>query len=298
MNDNEWTGYEHYRPPHSDFLVYWTGKDIEKDIANKRAAGSGAAAHASTTDLETTRRYLKRLKSILEYGLWMNDSDEEEHFGARGHQGSRPHFPRVCFTELKLSEARAHALHFGRLGIAFKRPFVVNRGGLPVLYYPQWTDRWARSIGREGLVFGENDVYASFLKRMGPGDGISYKYLNESEWRILFSPWLLEKRQDNRPPYATTPEETEGFLAEFPSGARPDPQRPRYLLSVNSRWLALIIYPSIQVLHAAQEDEELRKLLRQIKPKGGPGPVSPCETARYEPYVLPMEIELDTCRNL
>ena len=287
MSNEERINYQHYTPPHSDFLVYWTGKDIEAGLA----PGSGAESLASTTDTATTDQYTKRLKSILKYGLWMNDPDDEGEFCIAGHLGYRPVAPRVCFTELKLSEARAHAARYGRLGIGFKRPFVVERGGLPVLYYPHWAGQWLRSIGRQTLTFGPKDIYACFLKRMGSGTRISYDYLNESEWRIVLAPWLEEKG------YVTRPQNSKEFLDEHPATRETDSQCPRYLLPVNSRWLALIIYPSIQAKHAAQEDPEVRQLLRAIKPSGHPGPVPPSETAPWEKFILPIEIELDDCRN-
>lgn len=232
-----------------------------------------------------------RLKSILTYGLWMNDPDDEASFRTRGHPGSRPAVPRVCFTELKLSEARSHADRYGRLGIGFKRPFVVERGGLPVLYYPQWSNEWVRSVGRQDLAFAEDDILACFLKRMGPGAGISYDYLDECEWRIVYSPWLEERE------YAAPPRSLRGFRDKHGSAQGAGCRRPRYLLSVKTPWLALIIYPSIQAKHAAQEDEDIRRLLRAIKPRGYPEDLTPEKTAPYEKHVLPMEMELDDCRN-
>jgi hypothetical protein len=54
---------------HSDFLIHWTGKDIDENL-------------------------------IIDV----------------------PAVPQTCFTELKLSQSRAHAREYGRLGIGGKRP--------------------------------------------------------------------------------------------------------------------------------------------------------------------------------
>ena len=55
-----------HRPIHSDFLIHWTGKDIDKKTGLRSTE-------------ERDRLYLKRLKFILKYGLWMTkDKNREE----------------------------------------------------------------------------------------------------------------------------------------------------------------------------------------------------------------------------
>lgn len=189
--------YEHYRPQHSDFLVPWTGEpEIEdhcrackmpKDYCNPY----GAKGIDSTTCTKVTQLYLDRLKSILKHGLWMTEAGEDERpITIKGTSlGLRPKVARTCFTELKLSEVRAHASRYGRLGIGFKRPFVMERGGLPVLYHPFDWVQWAKSIWGEGYKFKGDELYTWFLKEMGD----RYEYLNESEWRIICTDWLIKK---------------------------------------------------------------------------------------------------------
>jgi hypothetical protein len=267
-------GYQHFQPPHSDFLIHWTGRDFDD-------AKTGADSDSSVTCECITKKYLERLKSILDYGLWMTepeDKDEDE-FQIDGCRGSRPRIPRTCFTELKISEVRSHAARYGRLGIGFKRPFVMERGGLPVWYYSPWENRnrWVESLGRENLTFTDKDLYACFLKPMGNGEGMEgYNFLYESEWRIIFADWLLKDKH-----LAKEPEGTECFGSY--AG-----KRPRYLLPLKRvEWLALIIYPSIQALHAAQMDKKLRELLREIKPEGSPEGHT-TKTRPYEKFVLPI----------
>jgi hypothetical protein len=289
------SSYQYFQPAHSDFLVHWTGKDIDSRCKEKPLSTcadcrpNAADEFASVTCEEITQLYLGRLKDILRFGLWMTEPDDTElSIIGKGYDlGKRPRIPRTCFTELKLSEARSHAVRYGRLGIGFKRPFVMNRGGLPVWYYPTEWGQWAKSVFGPRLRFGDNDLCSCFMKEMGTGSEDRYKYLHESEWRIIFSEWLNDKEY----PLALAPSEVPGW--NMPSGAT---RKPVYLLPVD-RWLSLIIYPSIQALCVAQQDQELRQLLRSIKREGTPVPNAPKYTAPWEEFTLPVEIELDSCRN-
>lgn len=275
-------GFQHFQPPHSDFLVHWTGRDFDD-------ARTGADSDSSVTCECITKKYLERLKSILDYGLWMTEPDDkdEDEFKIGSCRGSRPRIPRTCFTELKISEVRSHAARYGRLGVGFKRPFVIERGGLPVWYYPPWEawKGWLKTLARDNLAFADKDRYACFLKPMGNGKGVEkYNFLYESEWRIIFADWLEHKSL-----LAIKPTEVEGFPYK-------EAKRLRYVLPVKSKWLALIIYPSIQILHAAQKDQSLRARLRKIKCEESPSGHS-LKTGGYEGSVLPIELDLDSCRN-
>src|SRR5689334_4589799 len=125
---------------HSDLLVYWTGaKDIEQQCGT---AEWFKEEHSSTRNEERLMRaYLDRLANILKYGLWMTDQAPPKI--SRDYE--LPTAPCTCFTELKLSQSRTHAARYGRLGLAFKRPFLFARGGRPVAYYAVkdgiWTEK-------------------------------------------------------------------------------------------------------------------------------------------------------------
>ncbi|MCK5295320.1 MAG: hypothetical protein KAJ75_00390 [Alphaproteobacteria bacterium] len=106
---------------HSDFLIHWTGKDIETHEWSNDPQ--------SKTDPKTTDKYIERLRGILKHGFWMTEDTEEY------PELDAPKVPQTCFTELRLSQARRHAKKFGRLGIGMKRFFVFNRGGRPLIYY-------------------------------------------------------------------------------------------------------------------------------------------------------------------
>ncbi len=113
--------YNMSKPVHSDFLIYWTGNDFDKD--------DWTGLYSSKTSPETTKLYLKRLWSILKYGLWVCESKGDEEIYVNKKTFLKPLVARTCFTELRLSEVRKHALRYGRLGIGVKRYFVFNRLG-------------------------------------------------------------------------------------------------------------------------------------------------------------------------
>ena len=119
------------RAVHSDFLIHWTGKDIDSE---EDPAWFGRE-HISRTSGAATDRYLARLRNILKFGLWMTEEDVPQTFSIEGARVTIPPAPQVCFTELKLSESRRHASRYGRLGIGVKRPFLFNRFGRPMTYF-------------------------------------------------------------------------------------------------------------------------------------------------------------------
>jgi len=96
---------------HSDFLIHWTGKDIDY-LCDKQWYKSDK----SKTNKNCDGRYIKRLHDTLKYGLWM--TVEEKNPLCFGNISiSIPNTPQTCFTELKVSESRKHAKRYGRLGI-------------------------------------------------------------------------------------------------------------------------------------------------------------------------------------
>jgi len=117
-----------YKPIHSDFIIHWTGKDID-NLNN-------------TTKIIKDQLYLERLRDILKYGLWMTKDHEDAYLIIEGEKFKRPKVARACFTELRLSEADAHAKEFGRLGIGFKRFFLFDRLGSPLVYYHPIRRNW------------------------------------------------------------------------------------------------------------------------------------------------------------
>ncbi|HVP21174.1 MAG TPA: abortive infection system antitoxin AbiGi family protein [Anaerolineaceae bacterium] len=104
---------------HSKFLVHWTGeKDIEKESENIQAL-----------------HYFERLRDDYQNGLFLQRRTEDviRHLKIK-------YLLRLCFTEIKLSQAKKHANQYGKLGIGFSRDFIMNSGGRPVIYIPYEAD--------------------------------------------------------------------------------------------------------------------------------------------------------------
>jgi hypothetical protein len=115
----ESTKYIMYTPVHSDFLVYWTGRDIMKKYG-------GLPPNEKEYTKDVVEDFLIRLKSILKYGLWMKSRTNDDYIHVNQGQYLKPRVARLCFTELKISDSMLHADNFGPLGIGFKRFFVNN----------------------------------------------------------------------------------------------------------------------------------------------------------------------------
>jgi hypothetical protein len=116
-----------------------------------------------------------------------------------------------------------------------------------------------------------------------------YKYLDEGEWRIVFSDDLEEK-------YYDSPDDIEDSAFEkYIDVAK---QKPKYLLPLD-KWFAFIIYPSLHVKVAAECDKVIRDEIERIKPALPNDQEIDCSkgTGSYETNSKPIEIDLDACRN-
>jgi len=108
---------------HSRILLHWTGK---KDIENKPEA-------------EIHRHYLDRLLDYYERGLYAKRMSEDAIRKRRTKD-----VVRLCFTEIRLSQAQRHADRYGRLAIGFTRTFIMEKGGATShLYSISYTGQWA-----------------------------------------------------------------------------------------------------------------------------------------------------------
>ena len=104
---------------HSNFLVHWVGKEFHKPPD-------------SPLDDNLRNKYVETLIHILENGLDMRTGKE----GIYDLNGNllETFISRVCFTEIKMSQARKHAQRYGSVGIGVSRDFVLRCYGNPVLY--------------------------------------------------------------------------------------------------------------------------------------------------------------------
>jgi len=158
---------------HSKFLVHWTGgEDIEK-----RPKG------------ERPQLYVERLINDLQEGLYAKTTEEDVI-----RRLKIKNLTRLCFTEIRLSQAQMHAKRYGRLGLGFSRDFIMNKGGRPVIYIPFEAEADSRLL-EDSLrdVYNNSkdrdDIHKPFIsimayvKRMSNSKGEDY--YEEMEWRIV-----------------------------------------------------------------------------------------------------------------
>jgi len=289
--------FDVHRPVHSDFLVHWTGLDIDNQYDPYWEQENDPKLNK-----EIINPYIERLTNILEYGLWMTSSDNDKPLSYEGKEVKRESFYRTCFTELKLSEARVHAKRFGRLGIGVKRPFVMRKKGAPVIYFREEFGSLFFTSFRQG----NNDTisipcdtwWAYYLKSMNEGETrrgyVQYKNFDESEWRVIFSEEIGKKFGDimgiNKCP-GNDPK----FVEYLERNNVTESKRPRYVLPLD-RWFAIIIYPSLAVKVAAESNDYVRQRIKDIKPTLSTNS-NTSSSAAFEKYSKPFEINLDACRN-
>jgi hypothetical protein len=296
-----------YIPQHSDFIIHWTGIDIEKRLDKKYGKNPKDKDVKENKKKERNDQYIKRLRSILKWGLWMN-KDRKDRFiktykkisknNYKTLKIGRPWLARTCFTELKLSMAQDHANEFGKLGIGFKRPFLFDRLGSPVMYYHPSQRNWFFPTYMGKRFFDKNtDFFSCFYKEMCPKKSKTrkfweYLYYDESEWRIIFSEELKQKletlkRNDVSEKFIKTEDERKKD-AELNKYLNEIGRSPEFLIPLDG-WLSMIIYPNLYIKQKAQEEGcEIRKLIKKAKDEGDMG---------KEKENFPVELDIAACRN-
>jgi len=292
--------YKNYRPAHSDFLIHWTGRDIDKkdpDWINESS---------SITSKKVTQLYLSRLKYILKFSLWMTKDKKSEFLSIGPDTIKRPYPARTCFTELKLSEVRSHAAEYGRLGIGFKRFFLFDRLGGPMIYYQnKRRGNWFfPPYFGESAEYRPYDYFACFLKpmvkeRKDPSNiTMVYSFYDESEWRIIYSQQIEGRLSKlNRSDVISKfrkPNDIED--KDFKEYIQKNDIKPEYLIPVKDRWLSMIIFPSLAVKVEAERNEEIRNLLEEIKPRKSSNTFYD-KPAPWERHSKLIELDIDACRN-
>lgn len=148
---------------------------------------------------------MERFLSLLEHGFWMTIPPERL---AGLTDGTRPRWvayqaPMTCFTELRLTAAKAHYARYGLLGIVVDRKFVLERWGAPVHYVRSNADdvivgnaamllAWIQKQKDNGTqdadaVMVNLKFLVGFMKGMSDPDTENFLYLEEQEWRVVHS---------------------------------------------------------------------------------------------------------------
>jgi hypothetical protein len=223
----------------SSLLTYWTGKDIETKIDR---------LNDTVCD-----KYLERLWSILESGIWMNINNEK----VIGWSDNGPNstitmdIPMVCFTELRLSQSKKHYSRYGLLGIVVDRQFVLDRQGGPVFYIRSHPNEcivgnlvqmlnWIHDQSERGTtgakeLFENVKVPLSYLKAMSSPGSDDFETLSENEWRIAH----------------TIKGEKIGLIKV--SGQ----DKPKYKIPLSPKDLMMIVLPDSQLRDQIIQDEKI-----------------------------------------
>jgi len=260
---------------HSDYLIHWTGKDIDAE----HQADWYESVH-SRTNLKAEAEYIRRLQEIVKHGLWMTEEPEQR----LSDPVTIPATPKCCFTELKVSESRKHARHYGRLGIGVKRPFLFTRYGRPLAYFGFGNRSNDKCLKACALDLQNKDMM-NFFKPMNSSGTLNYDWYGESEWRIIFFKELLENKSIIDPRQKDNEKEYKYFQSLTPK------QQLKYLIPLDG-WFQMIIYPSLAEKNRAQKDASLAivdeiKRIKSLRDHGN----------AVEKGNWPIEVDLDACRN-
>lgn len=219
---------------HSKFLLHWTGKkDIENFCNNIKA-----------------QKYVDRLKDYYENGLFLRRTTEPTI-----RKLKIENLLRICFTEIRLSQAEKHAKRYGKLGIGFARYFIMNKGGRPVIYIPHKADDrlledsiksvYEKSKNNEEIHKSSKWIMAH-VKRMSNGknkDSKDYEdYYEEMEWRLVY-----DESPDNK---HFTNGEGEGI----------------YRVKFDASDVKVIIFPNENIKQIALNDDTISKYFSRYMP--------------------------------
>lgn len=265
------------RAIHSDFLIHWTGKDVDRDFDPDWAKHPKGWSVAEGIVAE---KYVERLANILKYGLWMTVEPACTY-------GSivLPDTPKCCFTELRLSESRRHAENYGRLGIGVKRPFLIQRMGRPLAYFgfgPSSQDVLLKACARD---LQDNRLLHFFKPMNSDGGKLIYDYYGESEWRILLFEELISSGKIIDPRDPRNSEHHSYFNSLSPA----EQGYLKYLIPLDG-WFSMVIYPSISIKNFSQalHSSNVPDLIKAIKTRQDHG--NAVEKGNW-----PIELNLDAC---
>lgn len=270
---------------HSDFLIHWTGKDLDKEYeTDPKWFDNPKGSKTDNPDLKF--KYLKRLNDTLKYGLWLT-AEPDVKFNIGPDSITIPSTSKVCFTELKLSESQRHARDYGRLGIGFKRPYLFNRGGRPCAYFGFHGTSHKDPFLTKCASDLDDKTLLNFFKPMNSSlKELNYDLYSESEWRILYADRLLKEGLLIDP---TDPKQIKHH--KFYKSLSADQRKTLKYLAPLDGWFSMVIYPSISTKNAGQHSSsETRQLIESIKQVND-------HAYKVEGPNWPIEVNLDSCRN-
>jgi hypothetical protein len=212
---------------HSKILVHWTGNnDIEKEPEDRKA-----------------QLYVERLKDYCQNGLFLKRNKED----VLRKLKIKDLF-RLCFTEIRLSQAQEHAKNYGKLGVGFTKDFIKNNGGRPVIYIPFDVEHLLENSLREAFEKskGSDEIHRplkwvlAYVKRMS--NGHVEEYYDEMEWRIVH-----DENPDNP------------FFAK-------DQEKDAYRFKFDAKDIKVIVLPNEEIKQMVSNDESLKIFFAQHMP--------------------------------
>jgi hypothetical protein len=158
---------------------------------------------------------------------------------------------RVCFTEVRLSQAERHANLYGKLGIGFHRDFVVARMGNPVIYVQnadtgvivEALDRIRGFVNGNAQMTNMLELVLGFVKSMSHQNDPEFEFYDEMEWRIV----QLDHMTGT---YIEEQEAANGL----------------YRLILSPRDIRLLVFPDEQTRLMAMQDEDIANFFNGVWP--------------------------------
>ncbi len=234
--------------PHSKFVVHWTGqKDLEP-----------------LPDADKTDQYALRLKDWYRNGLFTRKTDELViRLPRPGHgyvsKQKMKQLARLCFTEIRLSQAKSHSQRYGKLGIGFNRDFIANKGGRPVIYLP-WEAK-ARLL--------DECIWQAWDKAKSQGNHEIEKLL---KWILAFCKPMSNGKPESSPDFEDYYEEMEWRLVYGESLDAsgifvPDSVQPHaFRMKFQPGDVAVIVFPNTDVMRKTLNDSDMRSFFITHQP--------------------------------
>jgi hypothetical protein len=136
----------------------------------------------------TVDKYVAHIKSIYSKGLEFSlPQKEDEVHGALGALSKIPRIPMICYTELRLSDVGKHTERYGKMGIGFRRDWLMHDRGANPVFYVQNSGQGVVSTNLASIISELHkidglEMFLSFVKPMSKYPEPSLIYYDEMEW--------------------------------------------------------------------------------------------------------------------
>ena len=156
-------------------LVHWTGKNLSD----------------CGTD-EGIQQHVERLAGIYHEGLHLSVPPTEDILrSVNPNDATLPNLPCICFSELRIRNADRFASDYGKMGIGFRREYLMKYGANPVFYLQSACSgivntnmSQLREIVKPEFVPAANVILA-YCKPMSRSGEEDLSHYEDHEWRIV-----------------------------------------------------------------------------------------------------------------